>query len=62
VVFEPGGGLESFGEEFAGVAFLLQVGNQEFGDGWVIINEEEFNSIAGKEFHSAYNYYNQYKH
>jgi hypothetical protein len=63
--FEPGGCLETFGEEFAGVALLLQISDQEFGDGWVIIDEEELDGIAGKDFHwlaLSYNFYNQYKH
>jgi hypothetical protein len=33
------------------VALLLQISDQEFGDGWVIINEEELDGIAGKDFH-----------
>jgi hypothetical protein len=51
VVFEPGCCLETLGEIFAGVTFLLQVGNEEFGDCRVIIDEEELDSIAGKDFH-----------
>ena len=56
--------LKSFGQEFAGMAFLLEISDKELGDGWVIIDEEEFNGIAGKDFHKwpSYNYYNQYKH
>jgi hypothetical protein len=51
VIFEPGGGFETLGEEFAGMALLLEIGDQEFGDGWVIIDEEELDGIAGKYFH-----------
>jgi hypothetical protein len=61
---EPGRGLEALSQEFAGVPFLLEIGNQELGDCGIIIDEEEFDSIAGKDFHIGlrYNFYNEYKH
>src|SRR5205814_7793025 len=64
VEFEPGGSFETFGEELAGVAFLLEVSDQELGDGRVIIDEEEFDGVAGKDFHRwpSYNCYTEYKH
>ena len=64
IVFEPGRSLKSLGEELAGVTFLLEVGDEKFGDGGVIIDEEEFGGVAGEYFHGrlCYNYYNQYKH
>src|SRR5437764_12234253 len=37
VVFEPGCGFETFGEEFAGVAFLLEVSDEELGNGGIIL-------------------------
>jgi hypothetical protein len=56
--------LETLGEIFAGVALLLEIGYEKFGDCWVIIDEEEFGSVPGQYFHGwqCYNYYNQYKH
>jgi hypothetical protein len=51
VEFEPGGRFESLGEKFAGVSLLLEISDQELGDGGVVIDEKEFDGIAGKDFH-----------
>jgi hypothetical protein len=32
----------------AGMPALAQVGNDKFGDGWVIIDDEELKGIASK--------------
>jgi hypothetical protein len=46
------------------MTFLFEIGDQELGDGRVIIDKEELDSIAGEDFHRLflYNYYNEYKH
>jgi hypothetical protein len=49
--FKPGRGLEPFGQKFAGVAFLFEVGDEKLGDGWIVIDQEKFNGIAGEYFH-----------
>jgi hypothetical protein len=54
VEFEPGGGLETFSEELAGVTFLFEIGDQELGDGRVVIDEEELDGIAGEDFHRLF--------
>jgi hypothetical protein len=53
-MLEPRGRLEALREIFAGVAFLLQIGYEKFGDRWVIIDEEEFGGIPGQYFHLAH--------
>ena len=52
--FEPGGGLETFSEELAGMTFLFEIGNQELGDGRIIIDEEKLDGIAGEDFHRLF--------
>jgi hypothetical protein len=47
VEFEPGRGLEAFGQEFAGVSFLFEVGDEKLGDGWIVIDQEKLNGVAG---------------
>jgi hypothetical protein len=46
------------------MSLLFEVGDEELGDGGIVIDEEELDSIAGKDFHIwlRYNYYNDYKH
>src|ERR1051326_7019053 len=61
MVLEPSRGLETFGEVFAGVAFLLEIRDKKFRDRRVIIDKEKFGGIPGQHFHSAavfHNYYN----
>jgi hypothetical protein len=53
VVLEPGGGLETFGQELTGMTFLLKISNEKLGDCRVIIDEEELDSIAVKDFHGG---------
>ncbi len=45
MMLEPGGSLETFGKVFAGVAFLLEIGREEFSDCRVIIDEEELSCV-----------------
>src|SRR5437764_4635432 len=51
VMLEPAGGLETFCEVFTGVTFLFEVGDEKFRDGRVIVDEEEFASVARQDFH-----------
>src|SRR4051794_18022461 len=51
VELQPLRSFESLGEELAGVALLFEIGNQELGDGGIVINEKELDGIAGKDFH-----------
>src|SRR5438105_13091262 len=52
VKFEPGRGFETLGEEFTSVTLLFEISDQELGDRGIIIDEEELDSIAGKDFHN----------
>src|SRR5205807_4092103 len=51
VMLEPGGGLKTFREVFAGVTLLFEVSDEKFRDGRVIVDEKEFNGIAWQDFH-----------
>ena len=50
-MFEPGSGLETFGQIFTGMTFLLEISDEEFCDRGVIVDEKEFNGIAWQDFH-----------
>src|SRR5436309_14262773 len=51
VVREPGSGFESVGERIAGMTFLPQVSDQEAGNAWVIIDDEELGRGSLREDH-----------
>src|SRR5438477_12588081 len=51
MMFEPGSGLETFGQIFAGMTFLLEISDEEFCDRGIIVDEKEFNGIAWQDFH-----------
>ena len=58
VVFgEPGGGLEAIGQGTTGMAALSEIGNQELGDPWVVIDDEELGIFAFGRLH-GYNFHN----
>ncbi len=43
---EPGGGLKAIGEGVAGVASLAEVGDEEFGDAGVVIDDQKLRIFA----------------
>src|SRR5947208_17118429 len=60
---EPVSRLKSVGKGLAGVSLLLEIGDEEFSDRGVIIDDEELYGLAGEELHwSGYKFYNCYKH
>jgi SAM-dependent MidA family methyltransferase len=50
---EPGVRLETFGQGGTSVAFLSEVGGKELSNRRIVINDEEFDALAFKQFHRA---------
>ena len=54
MMLEPGGGLEALCQVLARVPFLLEIGHEEFCDGGVVIDEQEFYGSAGQYLHPSW--------
>src|SRR4051812_11146852 len=52
-MLEPGSGAESFGQEFARMALLLEVSHEKFRDCRIIVDDQEFGGGAGENFHGS---------
>jgi hypothetical protein len=47
MVSEPDGCLETFGERFAGMAFLAEISDEKACDTGIIVNDQELGTLAG---------------